>query len=411
MRLILITILFLFGIKSFSQQRDLPYYLEKAQTHSPLLANYSNQIKVASLDSLLIRSGYKPQISGTLNAGYAPIINGYGYDTAITNRQFVTGLVGLNQKVLGKNRINSEAAIFQIIKESLLLNKKIAIKDLNKTITAQYITAWGTATQIDYNKKITTLLKEENDILKKLTQHSVYKQTDYLIFNAAVKQQEFISLQLHQQYQNDLALLDYLSGESGSDISGLKPPELTSLDTNNGENMFLRQFENDSLKIQNSNKLIDNNYKPSLSLLADAGYNSSFISQGYKNFGASVGLGMTIPIYDGNQRNLQYQKNEAAMETVNAYKINFQRQYKQQILMLNQKLQQSEQTASALQSQLIIGEALISADKKLILTGDIQITEYIIALSNLITVQDGITQNTISKLQLLNELNYWKSNK
>lgn len=411
MRLFFVLLFFLLGIKSFSQVKDLAYYLEKAQSHSPLLADYSSQIKSASLDSLLVRSGYKPQVAATLNANYSPIINGYGYDTAISNGQIVTGLIGVNQRIFGNNQINSQAETFKIIKESLALNKKIAVKDLNKTITAQYITAWGTSIQIDFNKKITTLLNEENTILKKLTQHSIYKQTDYLIFNAIVKQQEFISLQLYHQYQNDLALLDYLSGETSSDTSHLKLPEITSLEANNGERMFLRQYENDSLKIKNSNKLIDNNYKPSLSVLADAGYNSSFAYQGYKNFGASFGVGMTIPIYDGGQRNLQYQKNEVAMETINVYKTNFQRQYKQQVVMLNQKLQQADQTTDALNSQLIIGEALINADKKLLLSGDVQITEYIIALSNLITIKNGINQNTVNKLQLLNELNYWKSNK
>lgn len=403
--------LFLIVPKSFSQQKNLDYYLEKAQKNSPLLADYNGQIKAASLDSLLVRSGYKPQVAATLNASYAPVINGYGYDTAISNGQSVTGLVGINQRILGKNQINSEAETFKIIKESLTLNKKIALKDLNKSITAQYITAWGTAVQIDYNKKITDLLNEENSILKKLTQNSVYRQTDYLIFNTTVKQQEFVSLQLHQQYQNDLALLDYLCGENSTDTAQLQTPEIALLDQGNGEKIFLNQFENDSLKIQNSNRLIDNNYKPSLSVMADAGYNSSFIYQGYKNVGGSVGLGLTIPIYDGDKRSLQYQKNEAALQTVNAYKSNFQRQYKQQLNMLNQKIEQSDQTASALKSQFIIGEALVNADKKLLLSGDVQITEYIIALSNLITIQNGITQNTVNRLQLLNEINYWKSNK
>lgn len=66
--------------------------------------------------------------------------------------------------------------------------------------------------------------------------------------------------------------------------------------------VFLKQFEVDSLKLQNQNKFIDYNYRPSLSLLGDAGYNSSFAYQAYKNFGFSLGLGLSIPIYDGNQR-------------------------------------------------------------------------------------------------------------
>ncbi|MCV9927188.1 TolC family protein [Flavobacterium sp. LS1R49] len=403
-------ILFLFCVKSFSQEKDLHYFIEKAQKNSPLLNDYQNQIKSATIDSLVNRATYKPQLSGNLNASYSPIINGYGYDTALTNGQAVSALVGFNQKIIGKNRISSQGESFRLIKDALVLNRKIAIKDLNKAITAQYITASGTAVQIKYYEKLTSLLKEEEVILKKLTQHSIYKQTDYLIFNATVKQQELTALQLKQQYQNDLALLNYLSGETDTNLVNLKFPDITIHPLENKGDIFFQQFKTDSLKVQNANTLIDNNYKPSLSLLGDAGYNSSFAYQAYKNFGVGVGLGLTIPIYDGNQRNLQHQKNEAALETIEGYKTNFERQYTQQLFMLNQKLNQTIETANALHSQLLVAEALIEANKKLLLTGDAQITEYIIALSNLISIQDGIAQNNVSKLQVINEINYWKSN-
>lgn len=103
-------------------------------------------------------------------------------------------------------------------------------------------------------------------------------------------------------------------------------------------------------------------------------------------------------------------KNEAALETIKGYKNNFERQYTQQLFMLNQKLNQTIETANVLHSQLLVAEALIEANKKLLLTGDAQITEYIIALGNLISIQDGIAQNNVSKLQIINEINYWKSN-
>jgi outer membrane protein TolC len=403
-------ILFLFCAKSFSQERDLHYFIEKGQKNSPFLNDYQNQIKSVTIDSLVNRASYKPQLSGNLNASYAPVINGYGYDTALSNGQVVSALVGFNQKIIGKNRISSQGDSFRLIKDALVLNRKIATKDLNKAITAQYITASGTAIQIKYYQKLTTLLKEEEIILKKLTQNSIYKQTDYLIFNATVKQQELAALQLKQQYQNDLALLNYLTGETDTSMMNLKSPDITINTSESKGDVFFQQFKTDSLKVQNANMLIDNNYKPSLSLLGDVGYNSSFAYQAYKNFGVGVGLGLTIPIYDGNQRSLQHRKNEAALETIKGYKTNFERQYTQQLLMLNQKLNQTIETANALHSQLLIAEALIEANKKLLLTGDAQITEYIIALSNLITIQDGIAQNNVSKLQIINEINYWKSN-
>ncbi len=410
MKWYLFFILVFIGFKSFSQEKDLFYFIDKARTNSPLLADYQNQIKISTIDSLLNKASYKTQVGANLNASYAPVINGYGYDTAISNGQVVSALVGFNQRILGKGQINSQAESFKLIKDALILNKKVAVKDLDKSIISQYITAFGTEKQMVFNNKVTTLLKEEEAILKKLTKNSIYKQTDYLIFNATIKQQELTALRLKQQYQNDLSLLNYLTGERDTTLVKLKSPDLVLKSDKELGSIFLKQFETDSLKIKNADKLIDNNYKPSISLLGDAGYNSSFVSQGYKNFGFSVGAGLSIPIYDGNQRNLQHQKNSMALATNQSYAKNFKRQYEQQLFLLNQKLNQSTETNKMLQSQLLVAEALIDANKKLLLSGDAQITEYIIALSNLISIQDAITQNSVNNLQTINEINYWKTN-
>ncbi|WP_264520346.1 TolC family protein [Flavobacterium sp. N1994] len=404
-------ILVLFSVKSFSQEKDLRFYMEKAQTNSPLLKDLSNQIKSNSIDSLLNKANYKPQIAGNLNANYATVLNGFGYDTALSNGQTISGLVGVNKKIIGKNQVNSQAESFQLLKESLVLNKKIASKDVNKLITAQYITASGSAEQLDYNQKMASLLKDEATILKKLTQNSIYKQTDYLVFLSTIKQQELQVLQLKQQYQNDLGLLNYLSGEADTTFVNLKKPDVTLKTIQSADKIvFAKQFEVDSLKIINQNKLIDNAYKPSLSLIGDAGYLSSLTYEAHKNFGLSVGLGLSVPIYDGNKKSLQHQKNETALATNLAYKANFNKQYQQQLLMLNQKLKQAVAIENQLQSQLQIVDALIEANKKLLLTGDAQITDFVIAIGNVITINNSISQNKINKLQLINEINYWSSN-
>ena len=63
-----------------------------------------------------------------------------------------------------------------------------------------------------------------------------------------------------------------------------------------------------------------------------------------------------------------------------------------------------------MQTQLQIVDALIEANKKLLLTGDAQITDFVIAIGNVITINNTISQNKINTLQLINEINYWSSN-
>ena len=397
--------------KSFSQEKDLNYFLQKAEKNAPMLTDITNQISANKIDSLLNRASRKPQLNANLSANYAPVINGFGYDTPVTNGQVVSGLVGVSKKIIQKGNISAQAKSYKLIKDALTLNKKIALKDLNKFITSQYITASGSLEQVTYNSNLKTLLKEEVDILKKLTQSSVYKQTDYLLFTATLKQQEFTVLQFQQQYHNDLSLLNYLCGEVDTTNVILKKPVITLATIAKKEkSIFIKQFEIDSLKFQNQNKLIDFSYKPQLSLLADAGYLSSFAITPIKNIGFSVGLGLAVPIYDGGQRKLLHQRNALDSETSLAYKINFKKQYEQQLQMLYQKLNQAVALEKQLQSQLLVTDVLIDAYKKLLITGDVQITDYVIAIENLITINNTISQNTISKLQTINEINYWSKN-
>jgi hypothetical protein len=86
-----------------TQAQDLDYYLNTAKKSSPLLNDLKNQIASGKLDSLRLRAGYKPQVTASSTGTYAPVINGFGYESAITNGQTLNALVGVNQAIIGKN--------------------------------------------------------------------------------------------------------------------------------------------------------------------------------------------------------------------------------------------------------------------------------------------------------------------
>ena len=52
-------------------------------------------------------------------------------------------------------------------------------------------------------------------------------------------------------------------------------------------------------------------------------------------------------------------------------------------------------------------QALIDANRKLLATGDVRIADYIIAIGNFLATQNVITQNTVGRLQIINQINYW----
>jgi hypothetical protein len=57
-------------------------------------------------------------------ANYAPVINNFGYDTAISNGQNGSAVVSFSQRIFGKSQNNQLAAI-TLLKDKVDINKKI----------------------------------------------------------------------------------------------------------------------------------------------------------------------------------------------------------------------------------------------------------------------------------------------
>ncbi|HVM87175.1 MAG TPA: TolC family protein [Puia sp.] len=391
-----------------AQDKSLDYYIGEALHNSPLLKDYNNQARSNLIDSLRIRASYKPQVIGNSINSYSPVINGWGYDNAITNGANVSELVGVTQKLVSKQNLQNQYEAIRLQNEGLSVSGKISEQDLKKTITNQYITAYGISQQFSYNKEMLDLLKKEELILKQLTERGVYRQTDYLTFLVTVQQQEVVINQIHLQYQNEFATLNYLSGVVDTSFVVLSEPALDSVTVPGLENtVFYHQFEVDSLKLRNSDAQIDYSYKPQVSLYADAGYVSSLMYLPYKNFGTSFGVNVAVPIYDGHQKKMQHDKITIAELTRQNYRDFYKTQYNQQIAQLIQQLQSTQQLIDQTTNQLKFAQGLIDANKKLLETGDAKIADYIIAIGNYLTARNTITLNTISKLQIINQLNYW----
>lgn len=411
MRIVLLFITTLFSIASFSQKRDVDFFIEKAYLNTALLNDLNNQSNSLSIDSLLYKANLKPQLNANLMANYAPVINNFGYDTAITNGQTVSGLVSFSQKILGKTRTNNQLAAITLLKNKVDFNKKITVNDVAKAIRLQYIVTFSDNNQYLNLQLQFGLLNKELEILKKFTQKSIYKQTDYLLFLATVKQQEIILIQMKNQFENDLGILNYLSGTNEKLSVVLMQPQMELKQVISAENsIYSQQFKIDSLSIENQKENISNAYKPSLALLADAGYMSTLSGQYYKHFGTAVGLTLSVPIYDGNQRKLQITKNKLASETNSGYQRQFERQFKQQQQQLLLKLSQNEIMNEQLQTQLKINKTLLEAFNKLLVTGNAMIPDFVIALGNSLSITNAIAQNNMARLLLINELNYWNTN-
>lgn len=399
---------FIYPLFSFGQNKNLDYFINQSLENDPRLTGIRNLVLSNKIDSELIRAANKLQVNGSGNAYYAPVIGGYGYDEVITNGQQLSALVAVNKQINNKTNLNLQFKSLQLQNDSLINSSAITKQDIKKAIIIQYITTYGDQLQLDFNDELIRLLTREEELLKRLTQKNVYKQADYLTFLVTLQQQQLTRSQLLVQYKNDYASLNYIAGIIDTTTETLSEPKIHVIQNYQPyESPFFLNYKIDSLKIENDRLIAKVQYRPKVNLFADAGYQSSLILTPYKNFGYSFGINLTVPIYDGHQKQLQFSKLDIQQRTLQKKQEFFDSQYRQQLQQLDQQLNNIESLNTNISKQIEYLETLIKVDGKLLETGDIRITDFILALNNYITAKNLVVQNQIARYQVIQQINYW----
>lgn len=403
------SVMFFFGTVVNGQSKNtLSYFLETAKVNSPVLNDYNNQIISNRIDSLKLKAAYGFIVTGEGNAGYSPNIKGWGYDNALTNGQSLFAGVRVAKEFISRNNLNTRLAGVSASIAQVLAQKNISIQTLNKQITDQYIATYASQQQYDVSKEIIHLLDQEDIVLKKLTQAAVFKQTDYLTFKVTLQQNELTLEQQKANWQNNYSLLKYLSGMIDNTFESLEKPSFNDIlsPTSFDGSIYEKAFQADSLKLANDAKIIQYNYKPKVMAFSDSGYQSSFTTTPYKNFGMSVGVGVTIPIYDGHQKKMLLQQNQLSLETRQKYLEQTQRQYQQQILQVNNQLEQYDKMINTANQQIIYAKTLVEANAKQLPTGDVRMVDFILSINNLLGLKGNIIQYNTTLFNLKNQLQY-----
>jgi outer membrane protein TolC len=390
------------------QARNLDFFIQQARTNSPVLKTYQNQIFSNRLDSQILNASLKTGVNFISNDYYAPIIKGWGYDEAITNIAQLQGLVQATKNFLSKGHLAAQYRSIALQSQALRDSLSLSLKDLTKNIVDQYIIAYGDMLTMNYSKELFDILKQEEEVLKKLAQSSVIRQTEFLAFDITMQQQELTYLQAQIQYNADYLTLNYLAGVNDTTIAQLEEPRLAdSLPHDFYSSVFYQRYKTDSLRIENERRLIDYSYRPAVDAFADAGYNSSLQTTPYKNLGYSFGINLKVPIYDAHQKKLKYQKLDIEERNRQINKEFFINQYNQQIAQLNNQLQATDLLFQKINKQVAYTKTLITAYEKLLQTGDVKVTEFVTAITNYVNAQNIYRQNFVSRLKIMSQLNYW----
>ena len=394
---------------AFCQQRTLNFYINEGLKNSPLLKDYSLQMASNGLDSLKVKASYKPKIDLTGQLYYAPSYKGYGYDAAITNGGNYATQVGISQPLIMKKSKRVQFETLNIQNQYLGNSSKISELDLKKAVSAQYITAYTDYMQLLSVKEVLNLLNDEADMLKPLVEHGIYTQTDFLNLMLLQQNQSLAIQQSQLQYNSDLYSLNILCGIDDTAFTTLSKPELALTVTYDANtSILLRKFRIDSLNFANRKKLVDLNYQPKLSAFADAGFMTSTPQTIYKNFGGGLGLNFAMPLYDGKQRKFEYQKIHLASQISQNYESFYRHQLNQQQLQLYEQLNATNKLIAETAKQIQLAQELINIYKEQLNKGLVKITDLILAVNNYINYKTSMNLTAMNKMQIINQLNYFK---
>ena len=391
------------------QAQSLEFYIQKGLENSPLLKDFSNQLLSGKLDSLLTQASYKPQVNQVSQAMYAPTAKNFGYDAAITNGANYSAVVNVVQPLFNKKIKDNQFRDISLSNHAIVADTQITTSDLKQGITSQFLTAYADYTQIQFNQSTLNLLKNEQALLKSLADQGIYAQTDLMNLSISLTSQKIAIRQAFIQYRNSLAVLNFICGISDTSTVILTKPELTirnQFNINNSPAMM--KFKIDSLKNVNSKQLIDLNYRPQLSAFADAGFMAVLPQNIPHNFGTSFGLNFSIPIYDGKQRKLQYEKTSLVENSRLNYQTFYTAQYKQQINQLNEQLKLTDELILSVRNQLNEQEKLIALYKIEIEKGLVRFPDFLNTVNNYTQTKNSLTVSEMNRLQIINQMNYLK---
>jgi len=390
-----------------AQNKDMEFFIQKAKKNSPLLYELGNKRIITELDSLKTRAAYNPIVSAASNAVFAPTYKGFGYDTAISNGQSLDASVTVSKQLIGNRNLKTRLTSYNLDKKSIENQTRLSAEILEKTVTEQYITTFLNQELLRLSDEMISFLQKEDKVLMKLTKSSNLKQTDYLNFKVTLQQNLFNNEQQRSQWMNNLSTLNYISGiDSNENDTILSPSISIPVIAPFEESFYGANDAIDSLKNKNSKQLINLNYKPKISIFANSGYSSSFMTSAYKNFGVSMGVSINLPLYDGKQKKMSLMQNELNDQNRKRYRDTDRQHYTLLVQELRRQIERCDKLISMTPRQFKYTKALVDANALLLGTGEVGMTDFLLSITNYMNIRIYDIQNRANRQLLINQLNY-----
>jgi len=408
----------------YSQQRDLNYYLEEAQLNSPLLQKNKNNSRIIDLDLLQTERILKnPVINLESNLLFAPIIthttnsnrldlvsngsdNYTGYDLAISNGGQYQAFLTLKQPLLGKSNLKVYTQKSDISKKQNNNSTSLTIHEIEQLVSYQYILCIKSNVQIKNEKQLIAQLNDQLNVMQKLVNSAVYKQTDLLLLQIEKQNLEISNKAFEDDYKSNLYDLNLLCGIKDSSRVDIQESYLQIRPELSSQSMFLTSYKLDSLGIMADQSISELKYKPQLNLFANAGLNAVYIPT-FNRLGFSAGLTFSWNLYDGNQRKLEREKSNVSINTLQFEKSHFITQLEINKNKIKSQINSLNERTVLIENQLKQYEKLYDAYQNELKQGLISVMDFKNLMKDITTKKQDFLLLKMEKQLLVNSYNYW----
>lgn len=404
-RSVLVLLLFSCTALLHAQLRSLNDYLQLAETNSPVLKDQAYRRAALTLDSSEVRAAYGPQVGGNGQFLYAPNGAHWGYDPAITNGGLYSAVVGASVPLFTGGRKQTGLDSVALRGNAIQLGTETALLDLRQRITDQYITTFADQRSLAAAEQRSRLLDEEESVLSHLAGQGIYQQIDVMNLRVNAQAQRIAASKAKALLRNDLLVLNTLCGSADTTLVALAPLEMAppvAFDPTASPN--LKQFAVDSLANDIADRQVDQNYRARLSAVGDAGLNAVAISDVPNRFGASAGLNLSVPIYDGNKRRSQHARIALREKSRMAYQDFYADQLALRHAQLARALINADSLLAGTQRQSADEEKLIDLYRVELEHGLVRLTDLFLALENHARTTNDLIQAEADRSRIINAL-------
>lgn len=398
----------LYCLTSVAQVKTLDDYVNAAIANSPVLKDYSVQLQQNGIDSIIAGTDYQPRVDARGVAMYVPTYGQFGYDQAISNGGEYDAVISVSQQIAPRKQLVLKRMLSASEHNAISNEAKIEENDLRKEVADKYLAACLEQQQAAFYIQSDSFLVKEAGVVKQLAEKGSYKISDYYALLVEEQSERTQINQINIGLTQSFGELNVLCGVTDTTQYKLTIPHIEPFKQNDIKQLLVYQkFQVDSAKLAQQNMLVDAGYKPSLSWYADAGLEASQPNLIYKSFGNSLGLNLSIPIYDGHKRTLKHQYLKLSEDTRANYEHFFMTNYTTRINSLAKQIADGNKLVMQLHEEDMQVQKWIKINEAEMGVGNVTVTDFLLSLKKNLEVKSELNEALINQQLLQNEFNYW----